>query len=166
MSTAGLNFFWNDYVKNNNASQQGFVDHDNQQALQRYQLAVQNYNLSVDSGRPYPGPTPTVPNAMGLSAPDADGLQWEVDTGTPLTAALPLHTLTFATGPNAPVPTGDVINVGRALPGNTVWFSIGPLDTHASGFTTPPGTVSADGVSGVFHLVGAIGARGWYEKIG
>jgi hypothetical protein len=116
----------------------------------RYVLAVANYNRYVDEiGKVPPSFPPVVPKAAALTPPDSvSGLQWYTMTTTPLVdPPLALH---------VPVDTTVVPNtiiVGKRM-GTSKWFSAGQLDSFPNGMQTPPNTISADGIMGVFEKFG------------
>lgn len=150
------------FVANNNAQQQNYVDQYNTNQTAIYTMAVSNYNLSMDNGSPYPTPAPTVPNGWILGPANSQGLRFAMDSGQPVCAALPIHPMRGSV--NDPKPP-NVIDVGHAIPGAGNWFSVGDADTFAVGQTTPPVT-SEDGVTGIFQKFGAPVGPGWYLKIG
>lgn len=106
---------------------------------------------------------PAVPlgYVVEVSDGEADSLNIAlVAQGAPVCAPLPL--------PDPPVAlvqpgAANVIHVGKALGGG--WFSTGQEDTFQSGKTTPPNTVSDDGVMGSFEKFAAPVGSGWYLKV-
>ena len=137
-----------DFVANNTAEQQSYVDHDNREATSRYVLAVANYNRFEDEiGKVPPWPEPTVPKAAGLTPPDRNGLRWYVMTDNPVCDPLPIHAVINTTV----VP--NTIIVGKRM-GSSRWFAAGQLDSFPNGMQNPPNTESADGVVGTFAKYG------------
>jgi|SRR5579859_2417286 len=124
-----------------------------------YLTAFNNWKISVDAGRiPNTNP-PQPPKGYVVSAPDPSGFQWPVIGTEPVCDMPPLPEDRFT----PPVLVPNTFHVGHNIGGK--WFSVGPNDTVAPGFNTPPGTTSDDGVSGTFQKFAAPVGAGWYLQI-
>jgi len=123
-----------------------------------YLGAFSNWKISVDAGRISNANPPQPPNGYVVSDPDAQGFQWPVIGNSAVVPMPPLPDDHFTVVLKIP----STIDVGKAISGS--WFSVGPKDTLASGSTTPPGTVAADGTVGIFQKYGAPVGPGWYLK--
>jgi len=149
------------FVATNNAQQQNACNVYNAQQVALYTQAMANYNGFIDAvGTLPPGPVPVPAMAQALSAPDANGLQWETTGTTPVCPAIPVHQ-PIQNNTNTP-PIKNHIHVGHATasPG---WFSVGLDDGVVPGMTVP--ATSDDGVSGMFEKFSAPVGQGWYLKV-
>ena len=128
----------------------------------RYLSAFADYVANMQSGGFVPAERrtpPTPPKGWQLAAPDDDGFVFYELGQIPVCDQPPA--VNYNGGITAPVKVPNTIDVGKRL-GTSKWFGVGPLDTLESGKETPPGTVSSDGVSGVFEKFAAVVGAGWY----
>jgi hypothetical protein len=124
-----------------------------------YLTAFNNWKISVDAGRIPNTDPPQPPCGYEVSAPDANGFQWPVVGKTPVCDVPPIPVDHFTVVPLVP----NTIDVGKNIGGK--WFSVGAKDTFQAGNTTPPNTVSEDGVTGSFEKYGAPVGAGWYLQV-
>lgn len=129
----------------------------------RYAAAVRDYNISMDAGRDYPGPVPTVPKGYKIGPPDSYGYTAMV-LSDGVFEPIPLHTKVKST---AEIQSKkNFIHILHAtVGGGGIWFTAAEDDTFPSGETTPP-TVTDDGISGIFQRVAGPVGNGWYKKVG
>lgn len=149
------------------ANSQAMVQRLNADLVTRYQGAYADYLLNMHSGGVVPPERrnpPAIPNAWELAPADANGFVFYQIGTRPVVDPAAYPATYYAGGNPQPNTAPNVIMVG-ARNGDTKWFTALKGDTFPSGMTTPPGTVSVDGVSGTFQKFGAPVGPGWYLLI-
>jgi hypothetical protein len=129
-----------------------------------FNVAVANYNLNMSVGQVHSSEltVPVAPLSYVPGPPDVLGFQYPEQSGPAIVSDVAITTFNALDAAMQPKEQG-VIDVGKAIPGASGWFTCGPKDTSPNGFVTPPVT-SEDGVAGVFQKFGAPVGNGWYRK--
>jgi len=125
----------------------------------RYLSGFADYVANMQSGGFVPEERrtpPTPPKAWQLAAPDTDGFVFYEIGQTPVCDMPPA--VNYSGGITAPVKVANTIDVGKLITGK--WYSVGPLDTFASGQETPP---QADGHT--YEKFSAVVGAGWYLQL-